>query len=40
VDRNGAVVEVTAGLGSKDEIEANIKKAIASGMTAAVKGGE
>jgi len=40
VDRNGAVVEVTAGLGSKDEIEANIKKAIASGMTATVKGGE
>jgi hypothetical protein len=40
VDRNGTIVEVTAGLGSKDEIEANIKKTIASGMTAAVKGGE
>jgi len=31
VDRNGVVVEETAGLGSKDEIEAHIKKAIASG---------
>lgn len=30
VDRNGVVVEETAGLGSKDEIEAHIKKAIAS----------
>jgi len=40
VDRNGTIVEVTAGLGSKDDIEANIKKTIASGMTAAVKGGE
>jgi len=40
VDRNGTIVEVTAGLGSKDEIEAHIKKTIASGMTAAVKGGE
>jgi thiol-disulfide isomerase/thioredoxin len=33
VDRNGLVVEETAGLGSKDEIEANIKKTIASGAT-------
>jgi thiol-disulfide isomerase/thioredoxin len=33
VDRNGVVVEETAGLGSKDEIEAHIKKAIASGAT-------
>ncbi|MEO8735762.1 MAG: TlpA disulfide reductase family protein [Edaphobacter sp.] len=40
VDRNGMVVEVTAGLGSKDEIEANIKKTIASGATSAVKGGQ
>jgi thiol-disulfide isomerase/thioredoxin len=41
VDRNGKVVEATAGLSSKNEIEANIKKAIASGATtAAVKGGE
>jgi thiol-disulfide isomerase/thioredoxin len=40
VDRNGKVVEATAGLGSKDEIEANIKKTIASGATSAVKGGE
>ena len=40
IDRNGVVVEETAGLASKDEIEAKIKKTIASGMTAAVKGGE
>lgn len=31
VDRNGVIVEQTAGLGSKDQIEANIKKTIASG---------
>ncbi len=31
VDKNGVVVEETAGLGSKDDIEANIKKTIASG---------
>ncbi len=31
VDRNGIVVEETAGLGGRDEIEAHIKKAIASG---------
>jgi thiol-disulfide isomerase/thioredoxin len=30
VDRNGVIVEQTAGLGSKDQIEANIKKTIAS----------
>src|SRR3984885_6482495 len=36
VDKNGVVVEVTAGLGTKDEIEANIKKTIASGSPAAV----
>jgi thiol-disulfide isomerase/thioredoxin len=30
VDKNGVVVDETAGLGSKDEIEAHIKKAIAS----------
>ena len=35
VDKNGVVVEVTAGLGTKDEIEANIKKTIASGTAAA-----
>ncbi|MEO6983508.1 MAG: TlpA disulfide reductase family protein [Edaphobacter sp.] len=40
VDRNGVVVEQTAGLGSKDEIEAHIKKAIASGSTAAAVGGQ
>ncbi|MEO6912263.1 MAG: TlpA disulfide reductase family protein, partial [Edaphobacter sp.] len=40
IDRNGVVVEETAGLSSKDQIEANIKKTIASGMTAPVKGGE
>src|SRR6185437_198628 len=35
VNKNGIVVDVTAGLGSKDELEANIKKAIASNATAA-----
>jgi thiol-disulfide isomerase/thioredoxin len=35
VDRNGVVVEETAGLGSKDEIEAHIKKTIASGTPSA-----
>jgi thiol-disulfide isomerase/thioredoxin len=35
VDRNGVIVEQTAGLGSKDQIEANIKKTIASGATQA-----
>jgi thiol-disulfide isomerase/thioredoxin len=38
VNKNGVVVEVTAGLGSKDELEANIKKTIASGATPAVGG--
>jgi thiol-disulfide isomerase/thioredoxin len=38
VDRNGVVVEQTAGLGSKDEIEANIKKTIASGAVAQAGG--
>jgi thiol-disulfide isomerase/thioredoxin len=36
VNRNGVVVEETAGLGSKDEIEAHIKKTIASGAVPAV----
>jgi thiol-disulfide isomerase/thioredoxin len=36
VNRNGVVVEETAGLGSKDEIEAHIKKTIASGTVPAV----
>ena len=40
VDRNGVVVEQTAGLGSKDEIEAHIKKAIASGATPTAAGGQ
>lgn len=40
VDRNGVVVEETAGLGPKDEIEAHIKKAIASGGGAAAAGGQ
>lgn len=40
VDRNGVVVEVTAGLGSKDELEANIKKVIASGMSASTAAGK
>jgi hypothetical protein len=31
VDKNGVVVEETAGLGPKEEIEAHIKKTIASG---------
>jgi thiol-disulfide isomerase/thioredoxin len=38
VDRNGVIVEETAGLGSKDEIEAHIKKTIASGATPAAGG--
>jgi thiol-disulfide isomerase/thioredoxin len=38
VDKNGVVVEETAGLGSKDEIEAHIKKAIASGATPSAGG--
>lgn len=40
VDRNGVVVEETAGLGPKDEIEAHIKKVIASGTTAVASGGQ
>jgi hypothetical protein len=31
VGRNGKVVAETAGLASKDEVEANIKKALATG---------
>jgi hypothetical protein len=37
VDRNGVIVEETAGLGSKDEIEAHIKKVIAAGTTPAMQ---
>lgn len=33
IDRNGVIVEQTAGLGSKNQIEANIKKVIASGAS-------
>lgn len=40
VDRNGVVVEETAGLGSKDEIEAHIKKTIASGVGSTATGGQ
>ncbi|MDW5266538.1 MAG: TlpA disulfide reductase family protein [Edaphobacter sp.] len=40
VDRDGKVIEATAGLSSKNEIEENIKKTIASGATTAMKGGE
>jgi thiol-disulfide isomerase/thioredoxin len=40
VDRNGVVVEETAGLGSKDEIEAHIKRTIASGAAPAAEGGQ
>jgi thiol-disulfide isomerase/thioredoxin len=39
VDKTGVVVEETAGLGSKDEIEANIKKTIASNGSASVGAG-
>ncbi len=35
VDRNGIIVEETAGLGGKDQIEAHIKRAISSGATLA-----
>jgi peroxiredoxin len=35
VDRNGVVVEETAGLGSRDEVEAHIKATIASGAAPA-----
>ncbi|WP_255460959.1 TlpA family protein disulfide reductase [Edaphobacter albus] len=38
IDRNGVIVEQTAGLGSKDQIEASIKKTIASGQTAQAGG--
>jgi thiol-disulfide isomerase/thioredoxin len=38
IDRRGVIVEETAGLGSKDEIEAHIKKMIASGTAPAVGG--
>jgi len=40
VDRNGLVVEETAGLGSRDEIDANIKKTIASGAPTTAAGGQ
>jgi thiol-disulfide isomerase/thioredoxin len=40
VDRNGVVVEETAGLGSKDEIEAHIKRTIASGAAPAAGVGQ
>jgi thiol-disulfide isomerase/thioredoxin len=38
VDRSGVIVEETAGLGSKDEIEAHIKKIVASGAAPAAGG--
>jgi thiol-disulfide isomerase/thioredoxin len=40
VNRNGVVVEETAGLGSKNEIEAHIKKTIASGAAPTAVGGQ
>ena len=40
IDRNGVIVEETAGLGSKDEVEAHIKKTIASGATPTAVGGQ
>jgi len=40
VDSKGVVQEQTAGLGSKDEIEANIKKLIAGGSSAPAVGAE
>ncbi len=39
VDRNGVIVVQTAGLGSKDQIEENIKKVIASGAPTQQAGG-
>jgi len=39
IDRNGVIVEQTAGLGSKDMIEANIKKIVESGNATAQAGG-
>jgi thiol-disulfide isomerase/thioredoxin len=38
VNKNGVVVEETAGLGGKDEVEAHIKKTIASGTSLATGG--
>ncbi|MDQ2833819.1 MAG: TlpA family protein disulfide reductase [Acidobacteriota bacterium] len=38
IDKNGVIVEETAGLGSKDEIEAHIRKTIASGAAAPAGG--
>ena len=38
VDRNGVVVEQTAGLGSKEQIEANIRKIVGTGATAQAGG--
>jgi thiol-disulfide isomerase/thioredoxin len=35
IDRNGVIVTETAGLGSRDQIDANIRKTIASGATQA-----
>jgi len=40
VDSKGVVQEQTAGLGSKDEVEANIKKLIAGSTSAPAAGGE
>lgn len=40
VDRNGVVVEETAGLGPKEQIEAHIKAALASGAAGASTGGQ
>ena len=38
IDKRGVIVEETAGIGGKDEIEAHIKKTIASGSTPATGG--
>ncbi|WP_035350391.1 TlpA family protein disulfide reductase [Edaphobacter aggregans] len=38
VDRNGVIVEQTAGLGSKEQIEANIKKIVGPGAVAQAGG--
>jgi thiol-disulfide isomerase/thioredoxin len=38
IDRRGVIVEETAGLGGRDQIEAHIKKTIASGSTPAAGG--
>lgn len=40
VDRRGVVIEETAGLGSKDQVEANIRKIVSAPLTQGVAGGQ